>query len=531
MCHLRDKEDFMAIIVDTNFPGGAAVHVKFGAGDTIFFSAPIDGSTSDRSLWFYFRVRGAKGKTLHFTQQNMTHTLDPVCGAGYQAVRPVISEGKSGEFIRIPLEDTSFTPNPISFSFSLTPQSDETYVSFCFPYQYADLLRFVENHTKYLPMKFIGKTSEGRDYPVLLAGDDGNHEKKLIIVSARQHSGETSGSFVLEGFLKQYLSDDQAGRNLREKTVLLVLPMTNLDGVEQGRYGKDAPPIDFGRDWGTGTIHEELRAFTSFVDELLKKYQNGFYVDFHAPQPGGYSYIVPGRAGMVGKEGWKRTNQLIDLFEELTRERGVCRRQDLDSEYLDWSGENYRVTLQSIMTENYHFEGVCLENSYHTDCFGRYLYPDDWRFMGAQFCEAMRRIWFDSYDKPASTLETLEIMWDGWEMISLPKKVTINAKPGQFRAEAIEDGASVFFSDRHTIKFAEKGSYSLTCNGEAHITCYAYQNKNGKTALRSKPYTSFGKNETISLPFEFFAQEGFDSFRVIFNISSLAGSITVSSVA
>ncbi|GHV42604.1 hypothetical protein AGMMS49546_21820 [Spirochaetia bacterium] len=518
----------MAIIIDTNFPGGGADKVYIGANGTITFSAPVDGSLTDRSLWFYFCVRGAKGKALCFIQQGMTHTLEPFYAGTYAAVRPVVREGPGGAFYRIPSSDTSFKADPISYTFTLTPKSDETYVAFCFPYQYADLLRFVETHSKDISLRMIGKTEEGRDYPVLLIGDDGNPKKKLIITTARQHSGESPGSFVLEGFLEQYLSENESGKYLRETSVLLVLPMTNLDGVEEGRYGKDAPPADFNRAWMTESIREELRSFLKLVDELLKIYKPGLYVDFHAPQPGGYSYVVLPRASVLGKEGWKRINLLVDLYEDLTRDRGSCRRQDLDREYINWGRDNYRLTATHLFSECYHIDAFSFESSYNTDCFGRYLSPEDWHFMGRQLCTAVGKIWFEAYDSPGVITSTTELLWDGWEMVSIPKNTMVTAKPKMFRAEALGDGASIFFADLHRFKSDEKGSYTLLCDNETQIICYVHYGKGDKIAVKSRPYYLCTEKGSVRIPFSLFVKEAYDFFQVAFNITSLKGSFSIS---
>jgi hypothetical protein len=517
----------MSIIVDTNFPGGGADQVCVKGNGEIAFSAPVDGSLSDRSLWFYFRISGAKGKKLVCTQTNMTHTLEPYYGAGYGAVRPVVREGASGEFYRIPAADTSFTPDPISYSFTLTPQSDETYVAFCFPYQYADLLRFVNVHSASLDTRIIGKTSEGRDYPALLAGNDGNPQKRLIIATARQHSGESPGSFVLEGFIDHYLGNTETAGKLKDQSVLLILPMANLDGVEEGRYGKDAPPADFNRAWSSQSIRMEIRAFIGLVEELLKTYKPGLYFDFHAPQPGGPSYIVPKSSGVLDMASWKRSNLLIDLFEELTRERGSCRRQDLDNEYVNWGRENYRLMATRMFSDDYNMETVTIETSYHVDCYGRYFHPDDWRFAGRQFCDAVRQVWFEQYDKPGVSTASGKLFWDGWEMVTTPKNAAITAKPGEFRLEDTGGGASAFFSDLLHIKKDDPGSYTLLCGGEAQIICYVHYCRAGKTALRSRPYSLHAETGKITIPFAFFAKAGYDCFQVAFHIRSLTGSLTV----
>jgi hypothetical protein len=522
----------MAIIVDADFPGGGVsdVHIYSACGREadwiIHFSAPLDGALLGESLWFCFRIRGAAGKKLRFIQQEMNHTLGPFSQATYAVTGPVIREGTEGEYKRIPKENTLFIPDPICFTFSVMPQSDETYIAFCHPYQYADLLRFIKKYPQELMLKYIGKTAEGRSYPVLIAGDNGDSRKKIIFASARQHSGETPASFVLEGFIDAYFGIDKAACRLREETVLLALPLVNLDGVEMGRYGKNAPPEDFNLAWAAKTCRMEIRSFLDLLETLLKTYKPCFHVDFHAPQPGGYSYVVPPPAGIIGKEGWRRINLLIDLFEELTHEQGRCRREDLDSGYISWGGDEYRSRSDCILIENYDFDSLILETAYHEDCFGNTLNPPDWHFMGRQFYEAFRRVWFEGYDNPSVRVDTKELFWEGWEMTASPRNVKINAVPGEFCAESEENGA-VFFSDSGQINKNEEGEYIISCKGNAELVVFVYYNAEGKIAGKSRTYTMRLEDEKTVLPFSFFTKAEFESFRTVFRIDRLKGIITV----
>jgi hypothetical protein len=517
----------MAIIVDSNFSGGGVENVTIDTDNTVNFSAPVDGSLNNFSLWFYFRVRGAEGKRLRFVQQGMNHTLGPLDGAGYKIVRPVKREGKDGTFIRLPADDIRFDSAPLSFSFFVTPQSNETYIAFCYPYQYADLLRFQRAHSGILDMRIIGKTGEGRDYPALIAGDNGDRNKKLIIAAARQHSGETPGSFVLEGFMERYLENDDAGQKFRDESVLLALPMVHLDGVEEGRYGKDSPPQDFYNAWETDSIRVELRSFLDLVDEMAAKYKPGMFVDFHAPQPGAPSFIVPGQLSVLGPDGWKRVNQCIDLFEHRTMERGSCRRQDLDKTYLNWNGKYNRLLASRVLAEWYGIDTLSLESGYHVDCFGRYLEPRDWLFMGGQFCEAVRQVWFEPCDYPSAALSTHELLWEGWEMITLPVHTAVTAKNGFFKAEAAGRDAAVFFGDLNKISAGDAGAYTLSCTGKARVACYIYHCRADKTAKKSRPYYFAVNNDTTALPFSLFSSGGYDSFYAAFHVFFLEGALTV----
>jgi murein tripeptide amidase MpaA len=78
-------------------------------------------------------------------------------------------------------------------------------------------------------------------------------KKNFIIINARSHSGETSGSWVLDGFLEALSVD----REMQEWMIKLnicfrIVPMLNKDGVFIGNYRTGVVGDDFNRKFATG---------------------------------------------------------------------------------------------------------------------------------------------------------------------------------------------------------------------------------------------------------------------------------------
>lgn len=71
--------------------------------------------------------------------------------------------------------------------------------------------------------------------------------KKYVIVTARVHPGETSGSWMMEGFLKFITSDHEIAKDLRRRVVFKVIIMSNPDGVIVGNYRSSLVGCDLNR--------------------------------------------------------------------------------------------------------------------------------------------------------------------------------------------------------------------------------------------------------------------------------------------
>src|SRR5690606_5177015 len=102
------------------------------------------------------------------------------------------------------------------------------------PYTYSDLVNYLDN----LPQKrgwhvsSIGKTPQGRDIPLLSIGS--RKAEHQIFLHARTHPGEVASSFLLEGFIDEFLADTREARAARRKLRLTIVPMLNVDGVVVG---------------------------------------------------------------------------------------------------------------------------------------------------------------------------------------------------------------------------------------------------------------------------------------------------------
>lgn len=114
------------------------------------------------------------------------------------------------------------------------------------------------------------KSPKGRSVPYIMFGEG----KRVILLTARHHCCESSGSYVLEGVLEGFL------KRAVPDTRVICIPFVDFDGVVDGDQGKLRLPHDHNRDYipNAESIYPEVKAIRKIADGGILY---GF--DFHSP--------------------------------------------------------------------------------------------------------------------------------------------------------------------------------------------------------------------------------------------------------
>ncbi len=151
-------------------------------------------------------------------------------------------------------------------------------LAYCYPYGQPDVDALMRETNGYWRADVIGVSQGARPLVRLSngSGEVGSKRPGLYLV-ARQHSGETPGSWVLDGFLRHVASLGQGA------PLVWAVPLTNVDGVEGGDYGKDNFPYDLNRAWGTPPMRHEVLVFQRDMGRWKARCRPLLAIDFHAP--------------------------------------------------------------------------------------------------------------------------------------------------------------------------------------------------------------------------------------------------------
>ena len=266
-----------AFTVDGKIPAGNVI-VDGVEGDTVYVRQDL--STTDKNGWFYwaFRVQGAAGRTLTFDFKKGYHT-----SVGPRGPVVTLDRGKTYAY---PCDAGGAAKHPPrKFTYAFPEDADEVWFYECMPYQRAQWDGFLARHKADLGMKFVVETlctsRKGADVPRARFGCISKDPKFRIFMSARHHCSESMASWVLEGVAEAFLADDDLGRWLRGNMELMMVPMTDYDGVQAGDQGKNRLPHDHNRDY-TEFIYPETKAISEWIAGHAGGKLDAF-IDVHCP--------------------------------------------------------------------------------------------------------------------------------------------------------------------------------------------------------------------------------------------------------
>jgi hypothetical protein len=278
-----------AYAVDVDIPYGNACLVEIDDGADpvrLLFSPHPHGGTE--ALWFCFRVERAEGaRDVTLVLRNPQNLL----GAGDLArLRPVIRRA-GADWERMPPAEVEQSPDGRRHAaWTVRAPAMHFDIAFCYPYGDPEVEQLADGSGGRLRLDEIGASQEGR--PMLrIANGPGlpGEERPGVYLVARQHSGETPGSWVLDGFLREVASLGEAA------PMAWAVPLADVDGVERGDYGKDGYPYDLNRGWGRPPMRHETLVIQRDVDLWRTRCRPALALDFHAPgaceSEGVYAYF------------------------------------------------------------------------------------------------------------------------------------------------------------------------------------------------------------------------------------------------
>ncbi len=248
--------------IHTDFAGGNIVVDRIEE-NTVIVERDIRDTEGD---WFYwaFCVEDAAGKTLTFSFPSWARV------------------GRFGPAISHDLETWHWLDKPSAgntFTYTFGAQENKVYFAHNMLYQPPRFLSFCAE--KGLPVENFSLSESGESLPALRFGNG----DKWILLTARHHACESTGSYVLEGVVDTLLP------LLPEEYSVLVVPFVDYDGVVQGDQGKNRRPYDHNRDYNEESIYAVIDAIKTFAKEHTVVCTFDFHSPWHQGEQNDYVFL------------------------------------------------------------------------------------------------------------------------------------------------------------------------------------------------------------------------------------------------
>jgi hypothetical protein len=264
--------------VRTDFPGGSAIVDKLDAAAQRIEFRPGGNPKRGWVCWWYLKVEGLRpGEKL---------TLD-LSGGGNQFAYPDRAtysvDGKTWQH-------TAPAKKAAGHSvYELKVDADHVWVAWGPPFNLADARAILDEAAKKVKSEVfeLTKTRKGRSVWAIKIDETGSDapDRPIVWIEARQHAWESGSSWVCKGFLEWITSDDPDAIALRKHAVIVVIPIVDVDNVEDGEGGKNQEPHDNNRDWFEKAVHPETQAILPMLRRYGKRARAGWFVDLHNPAP------------------------------------------------------------------------------------------------------------------------------------------------------------------------------------------------------------------------------------------------------
>lgn len=275
-----------------------------------------DMHTRGHTQWFFFAVRNCKPGKVRFRVVNLakqkslfregqqpvvwserlaaevvSKCVDPALwGIANEIWRPA---GENIQYHRshVPRSDAPGTCYyALSWDYTFEPEDTCLFFSFCAPFTYSMLresLSAIDNNplTRLWCRQHVLCTTSGdlRCDHLIISNSAVKTEKKVIVVSARVHPGESNSSWLIHGLIGFLLSDCTEAEVCRDHFIWHIIPMLNPDGVVCGNTRCCLAGMDLNRQWRAphrelhGTVHQ----LKKMIAKLKKKSGLCMYLDLH----------------------------------------------------------------------------------------------------------------------------------------------------------------------------------------------------------------------------------------------------------
>ncbi|CAI4227634.1 unnamed protein product [Auanema sp. JU1783] len=278
---------------------------------------PDINQINDHYQWFYFEVSNMRANVPYTFEiinclkstSMYSHGMQPVM----YSVRDAVSGnprwlrvGDSVCYYRNLFTDDTFDADgekngkrsyfSIRFDVTFKSKGDVCYFAYHYPYTFSFMMTSIDrcyavlNPSVHFRKDIIGHSLGGNPIVMLTATAAGTKQevatRKVIVISARVHPGESNSSWIMHGLFNELLCNrSETVDSLLSKFVFKLIPMLNPDGVINGSHRCSLAGVDLNRVWDkpNRTLHPEIfhsKGIIQYLTDVCHR-TPWMFIDFH----------------------------------------------------------------------------------------------------------------------------------------------------------------------------------------------------------------------------------------------------------
>ena len=260
--------------VSTDFPGGSAKVEVMDAGKGRLEIRPAAHAGLGWECWWSFKLSGIKpGELVTLRVSGMDFALPERASFSY--------DGSHWQQTQVGKVEKGHVTYELAFDRS------EVWLAWGPPFQLSDAQALIQRTVaRGVGASAFELTRSKGGLPVpAMKWTPVQKKGRGLWLEARQHAWESGSSWVCAGLVDWLCSDDAAAKELRESSTIVVVPIMDVDNVEQGAGGKDQTPHDHNRDWSPTPVWNAVKEAQKQIKALDEEGELSLFLDLHNPAP------------------------------------------------------------------------------------------------------------------------------------------------------------------------------------------------------------------------------------------------------
>jgi len=277
------------VYFSNDFPGARLNEIAEVNDTLVRITIKPENTPINPSPWYAFKVwsETEQDLTIHLKYEDGLQRYYPKVSMDGKHWSPLDSSRLTWDPTEVPRRFQAQTGDSIEFRtqayIKINTSPDTTWIAAQEVITSKDNEIWVDEINRYdfVEKEFIGTTP--LDVPIWKMDIGNTNSEKAILVFSRQHPPEVTGYLAMRTFVEEITGDSKLAIKFRDEYHIIVFPMVNPDGVDEGHWRHNTGGVDLNRDWANLNQPE-----TNLISGYLQNYLHDtgtrvyFGIDFHS---------------------------------------------------------------------------------------------------------------------------------------------------------------------------------------------------------------------------------------------------------